>query len=118
MLVGITVQNINHPSYSELGHYLNIRWQAFANEVGFTLIPLTSIALTKKMVSEKYIKAVILSGGGNLSKEFSSKNLKVIRPRFGVLPIYFNKLVNKRAPINLKKGVPIKDEILKKLKIN
>ena len=52
MHVGITVQNIKHPSYSELGHYLNIRWQAFANEVGFTLIPLTSIALTKKMVSE------------------------------------------------------------------
>ena len=36
---------------------------------------MTSIALTEKMVSEKYIKAVILSGGGNLSKEFSSKNL-------------------------------------------
>jgi len=76
MHVGITVQNIKHPSYSELGHYLNVRWQAFANEIGFTLIPMTSIALTQKMVSEKYIKAVILSGGGNLSKEFSSENLK------------------------------------------
>ena len=78
MHVGITVQNIKHPSYSELGHYLNIRWQAFANEIGFTLIPLTSIALTEKIISEKYIKAVILSGGGNLSKEFSSKNLNKI----------------------------------------
>ena len=75
MHVGITVQNIKHPSYSEWGHYLNIRWQAFANEIGFTLIPLTSIALTEKIISEKYIKAVILSGGGNLSKEFSNKNL-------------------------------------------
>ena len=76
MHVGITVQNIKHPSYSELGHYLNVRWQAFANEIGVTLIPMTSIALTQKMVSEKYIKAVILSGGGNLSKEFSSENVK------------------------------------------
>ena len=75
MYVGITVQNIKHPSYSELGHYLNVKWQEFANEIGFTLIPMTSIALTEKMVSEKYIKAVILSGGGNLSKAFSNKNL-------------------------------------------
>ena len=78
MQVGITVQNINHPNYTELGHYLNVRWQAFAYEVGFTLIPMTSIALTEKMVSEKYIKAVILSGGGELSKEFSSEKLKNI----------------------------------------
>ena len=50
-------------------------------------------------------------------EKFSSKNLKVIRPRFGVLPIYFDKLINKRSPINLKKGAPIKGDILKKLKI-
>lgn len=75
MYVGITVQNINHPDYSESGHYLNVRWQIFAKEIGITLIPITSISLAKKMVKEKYIKAAILSGGGNISKGFSNKYL-------------------------------------------
>jgi len=75
MYVGITVQNIDHPNYSEKGHYLNVRWQDFAEASGFTLIPLTSITLTNQMIKEKYIQAIILSGGGNLSKDFSSQNL-------------------------------------------
>ena len=75
MHVGITVQNINHPNYSEKGHYLNVRWQDFADATGFTLIPLTSISLVDQMIREKYIKAIILSGGGNLSKDFSNQNL-------------------------------------------
>ena len=68
--------------------------------------------------SLKFKRSIYTCENIKKGEKFSSKNLKVIRPRFGVLPIYFNKLVNKRAPINLKKGVPIKDEILKKLKIN
>ena len=74
MQVGITVQNIQHPHYFELGHYLNIRWQEFANKIGITLIPLTSISLTEKIIKEKSIKAIILSGGGNVSREFPSEN--------------------------------------------
>ena len=74
MQVGITVQNLQHPDYFELGHYLNIRWQEFANKIGITLIPLTSISLTEKMIKEKSIKAIILSGGGNVSREFPSEN--------------------------------------------
>ena len=70
MYVGITVQNINHPNYSEKGHYLNVRWQDFAEASGFTLIPLTSVSLADQMIREKYIQAIILSGGGNLSKDF------------------------------------------------
>tara|TARA_B100000700_G_C14870926_1_gene773390 strand:+ start:246 stop:896 length:651 start_codon:yes stop_codon:yes gene_type:complete len=75
MYVGITVQNINHPNYSEKGHYLNVRWQDFAEASGFTLIPLTSVSLADQMIREKYIQAIILSGGGNLSKNFYNKNL-------------------------------------------
>ena len=73
MHIGITVQNIKHPSYEEFGHYLNIRWQEFAKEVGFSLIPITSISTLEKMVSEKYIKGAILSGGGDLSENFPNE---------------------------------------------
>ena len=75
MYVGITLQNIDHPNYSEKGHYLNVRWQDFAEASGFTLIPLTSVSLADQMIREKYIQAIILSGGGNLSKDFYNQNL-------------------------------------------
>ena len=75
MQVGITVQKLQHPDYTEVGHYLNVRWQEFADAIGVTLIPMTSIKLVKKMIDESYIKAIILSGGGNLSKEFPNRNL-------------------------------------------
>ena len=75
MQVGITVQKLQHPDYAEVGHYLNVRWQEFAEAIGVTLIPMTSIKLVKKMIDENYIKAIILSGGGNLSKEFPNRNL-------------------------------------------
>ena len=75
MQVGITVQKLQHTDYAEEGHYLNVRWQAFAEAVGVTLIPMTSINLVKKMIDENHIKAIILSGGGNLSKEFPKRNL-------------------------------------------
>ena len=45
------------------------------------------------------------------------ENLKIIRPRKGILPIYFNKLINKKSPQNIQKGEPIKKQILKSLKI-
>lgn len=50
-------------------------------------------------------------------EKFTKNNIKIIRPRNGVLPIYFEKLLNKKSPANLKQGVPIKMNILKKLKI-
>jgi len=73
MEIGITVQSIRHPNYSELGHYLNVKWQKFAHEIGITLIPISSVALLEKLLSDKYIKGVILSGGGNLSKDFPNE---------------------------------------------
>ncbi len=75
MKVAITVQSIQHPNYSEQGHYLNVKWQQFAEKVGIILVPVSSIALLNTLISKNYIEGVILSGGGNLSKNFPNKNL-------------------------------------------
>ena len=105
MYVGITVQNINHPNYSEAGYYLNVRWQLFAEVTGFTLIPIPSITLAKKMVNEEYIKAVILSGGGNLSKGFSNKSLNeksinsIDLQREEIEKILINYSIEKKKPL-------------------
>lgn len=50
-------------------------------------------------------------------EKFSNINIKIIRPRKGVLPIYYEYLINKKSPINIKAGNPISDRIIKKLRI-
>ena len=50
--------------------------------------------------------------------KFSKDNMRVIRPGFGVQPIYFEKLLNKKSPFNIKSQTPIKFALLKKLRIS
>jgi pseudaminic acid synthase len=50
-------------------------------------------------------------------EKFSLKNIKVIRPGFGVHPIYFEKLINKKSPFNIRNQTSLKKSLLNKLKI-
>jgi sialic acid synthase SpsE len=50
-------------------------------------------------------------------EKFTEKNIRVIRPGFGVQPIYFEKLINKKSPCNIKAQMPLKITVLKNLKI-
>ncbi|MAH89185.1 MAG: hypothetical protein CMJ06_03980 [Pelagibacterales bacterium] len=75
MLVGITAQKIKHPTYNEMGYYINEKWQLLSRIIGIKLIMLTSLDTTEDLISNKTISAIILSGGGNLSASFPrSKN--------------------------------------------
>ena len=51
-------------------------------------------------------------------EKFSNKNIARIRPGHGISPIYFEKIINKKSPYLIKKGQPLKKNILKKLKLN
>ncbi len=51
-------------------------------------------------------------------EKFSKKNIRVIRPGFGIQPVYFEKLINKKSPFNIKSDMPIKLKLLKKLRIS
>ena len=51
------------------------------------------------------------------NEKFCSKNIVRVRPGFGLPPIYYEKLLNKKSPFKIKKGQPLKNIILKKLKI-
>ena len=48
-------------------------------------------------------------------QKFTKDNLRVIRPGYGLEPKYFNKILNKKSPINIKKDEPLKSVILKNL---
>ncbi len=48
-------------------------------------------------------------------EKFSKKNIRVIRPGYGLAPKYFNKILNKKSPLNILKHEPLKPFILKHL---
>ena len=50
-------------------------------------------------------------------QRFTKKNIRVIRPGFGIQPIYFEKLLNKKSPFNIMSERPINENVIKKLKI-
>jgi sialic acid synthase SpsE len=49
--------------------------------------------------------------------KFTKKNIRVIRPGYGISPKYYNKILFKKSPLNLKKEEPLNYKILDKLKI-
>ncbi len=49
--------------------------------------------------------------------KFTKKNIRIIRPGFGVQPFYFEKLLNKKSTSDIKRETPLKKSLLKKLKI-
>ena len=51
-------------------------------------------------------------------EEFNKKNIRVIRPGFGIQPIYFEKLLTKKSPFNIKSQTPLKKILLKKLRLS
>jgi pseudaminic acid synthase len=50
-------------------------------------------------------------------EKFTKKNIRVIRPGFGIQPLYFEKLINKRSPFNIKREMPLNKLLLKKKRI-
>jgi sialic acid synthase SpsE len=48
-------------------------------------------------------------------EKFTKKNIRVIRPGFGIQPVYFEKLINKRSPFDIGSETPLKKSLLKKL---
>jgi pseudaminic acid synthase len=49
-------------------------------------------------------------------EKFTKKNIRIIRPGFGVQPLYFEKLINKTSPIDIKRETPLKKLLLKDAK--
>ncbi len=48
-------------------------------------------------------------------EKFSNNNIRVVRPGHGLAPKYYNKILNKRSPIDILKHEPLKAIILKKI---
>jgi hypothetical protein len=67
--------------------------------------------------SKQFRRSIYAVSDIKKNEKFTKKNIKVIRPGFGIQPVYFEKLINKRSPFNIKREMPIKKLLLKKLRI-
>ena len=62
-------------------------------------------------------RSLFITNNIKKNEKFSKKNIKRIRPGFGISPVYYEKIIGKKSPYNLFKGDPFKKNILNKLKI-
>ncbi len=70
---------------------------------------------TSENKSLKFRRSIYAISDIKKGERFSTKNIKVIRPGFGIQPIYFEKLLNKKCPIHIKRETPLKKLLLKKI---
>ena len=48
-------------------------------------------------------------------QKFTKYNVRVVRPGYGLEPKYYNKILNKKSPINIRKDEPLKYGVLKRI---
>ena len=49
-------------------------------------------------------------------ERFTINNIRVIRPGYGLAPKYFNKILNKKSPVNISEHEPLKSSLFKSIK--
>ena len=66
--------------------------------------------------SKKYRRSIYAISDIKKGEKFSKKNIKVVRPGFGLEPVYFDKLLTRNSPYLIKYSDPLRKKIIKKLK--
>ena len=85
-------------------------------DVSFKLLGKNSFFRNKSENKSKIFRRSIFATK-NIKKgeKFSKDNIKVIRPGYGLAPKYFNKILNKKSPVNISKEEPLKPFVLKNI---
>ncbi len=61
--------------------------------------------------SKVFRRSIFASKNIRKGEKFTKKNVRRIRPGYGLPPIYYEKLLNKKSPINISYGNPIKKNV-------
>ena len=87
-------------------------------DVAFNLLGKKNFFRNKSENKSKIFRRSIFTTN-NIKKgeKFSRENIRVIRPGYGLAPKYYNKILNKKSPINILKNEPLTPIILKKFSI-
>tara|TARA_B100000959_G_scaffold279873_2_gene340733 strand:+ start:476 stop:1504 length:1029 start_codon:yes stop_codon:yes gene_type:complete len=67
--------------------------------------------------SKIFRRSIFVTEDINKGEKFNTKNIRRIRPGYGLEPKYYEKLVGKKTPFKLNKGEPLKKSLLNKLNI-
>ncbi len=67
--------------------------------------------------SSKFRRSIYAVSDIKKGDRFNFNNIRVIRPGFGIQPVYFEKLINKKSPCNIRRETPLNKSLLKKLRI-
>jgi len=67
--------------------------------------------------SKIFRRSIFVTKNIEKNERFNKNNIRRIRPGHGLAPIYYERLLNKKSPMKLFRGTPLKKIILKKLKI-
>ena len=67
------------------------------------------------MVNIQFRRSIFSVKDIKKGEKFSKENIKVIRPGYGLSPFYFNKLIGKKSPINIKKSSPLNKIVIRKI---
>lgn len=70
-----------------------------------------------KVKNKQFIRSIYALENIKKNEKFTKDNIKIIRPGYGIEPYFYEKIINKLCPINIKKQTPLKKIILKKLGI-
>ena len=68
--------------------------------------------------SKNFRRSIFVTENIKKGERFSNKNIRRIRPGYGLEPKYYEKLIGKKSPVSLNKGEPLKKSVLYKLKLN
>ena len=68
--------------------------------------------------SLKFRRSIYAVSNIKKGEKFTKKNIRVIRPGFGIHPVYFEKLINRKSPLNIRSETPLKKILLKKLRLS
>ncbi len=67
--------------------------------------------------SKKFRRSIFVVRNIKKGEKFTKSNIRKIRPGYGLSPVYFNKILEKKSPQDISEGVPLTTKILKKIKI-
>ena len=65
--------------------------------------------------SKVFRRSIFTTKNIKKGQKFTKDNIRIIRPGYGLEPKYYNKILNKKSPLNLDKDEPLKSSILKNI---
>ena len=72
------------------------------------------LSVTKNEKSNlKYRRSIYVTKNIIKGEKFTKSNIKCIRPGYGLSPVYYEKIIGKKALQNLSSGIPFKLKYIK-----